>query len=280
MKRFFSTMAMGLMINGTVLSAEPIVIVNGETISSEDVDSVLTEGTQGHFDSLPVDKQNELRQRIIEGLITQKLIFDDAQKTGLLDSKEYKEEFQTLVRTLKVQLAAKVWEQQQFDAVKIDPKEIKQYFDLNPDEFIDKEKIHARHILLKNKEEAKAIIESMKKLTGEKLKREFITQAKLKSIAPSANKGGDLGYFSRGQMVASFNDAAFSMKVGTISDAPVQSRYGYHIIYIEDRKAAKKLGYNTAKNFIEERLKMDKFKNIMDKKMATLREKAKITYTK
>jgi parvulin-like peptidyl-prolyl isomerase len=81
-------------------------------------------------------------------------------------------------------------------------------------------------------------------------------------------------------MVPSFNDAAFAMKVGTISSSPVQSQFGYHIIYVEDRKAAKKLGFDTVKNFIEERLKMDKFKTIMDKKMASLHEKAKIIYMK
>ena len=70
------------------------------------------------------------------------------------------------------------------------------------------------------------------------------------------------------------------MKEGTISSTPVQSQFGYHVIYIEDKKAAKKLGFDEVKNFIEQRLKMDKFKATMEKKMATLREKAKITYTK
>ncbi|HZF70813.1 peptidylprolyl isomerase, partial [Sulfuricurvum sp.] len=105
-------------------------------------------------------------------------------------------------------------------------------------------------------------------------------QAKSKSTGPSAAKGGDLGYFPRGQMVPSFNDAAFAMKEGTISSTPVQSQFGYHVIYVEERKAAKKFGFNYVKGFIEQRLKMDKFKVIMDKKMAHLHEKAKITYLK
>jgi len=120
----------------------------------------------------------------------------------------------------------------------------------------------------------------MKALSGEKLKNEFIAQAKSKSTGPSAAKGGDLGYFPRGQMVPSFNDAAFAMKEGTMSSTPVQSQFGYHVIYIEDKKAAKKLGFEDVKNFIEQRLKMDKFKATMEKKMTDLRSKAKITYTK
>ncbi|MDD2266170.1 peptidylprolyl isomerase [Sulfuricurvum sp.] len=280
MKRYYSAWILGLLLSGASASAAVLATVNGDEITSDEVNKVLLEGTQGRFDSLPADKQNELRQRIIEGMIAQELVYDDAQKTGVLDTKEYKQELENLVSRLKVQLAAKVWEQQQFESIKIDAKEVKAYFDANPDEFVDKEKIHARHILVKTEAEANAIIKSMKGLSGDRLRNEFIAQAKSKSTGPSAAKGGDLGYFPRGQMVPSFNDAAFAMKEGTISSTPVQSQFGYHVIYVEERKAAKKFGFNYVKGFIEQRLKMDKFKVIMDKKMAHLHEKAKITYLK
>jgi len=280
MKRYYAAWILGLLLSATSVSAAVLATVNGDEITSDEVNKVLLEGTQGRFDTLPADKQNELRQRIIEGMIAQELVYDDAKKTGVLDSKEYKQELETLVNRLRVQLAAKVWEQNQFEAIKVDAKEVKAYFDANPEEFVDKEKIHARHILVKTEVEAKSVIKSFKGLSGDKLKNEFISQAKSKSTGPSAAKGGDLGYFPRGQMVPSFNDAAFAMKAGTISSAPVQSQFGYHVIYVEDKKAAKKLGFEDVKNFIEQRLKMDKFKAVMEKKMATLREKAKITYTK
>ncbi|WP_310440632.1 peptidyl-prolyl cis-trans isomerase [Sulfuricurvum sp.] len=280
MKRYYAAWILGLLLGAQSASAVVLATVNGDEITSEEVNKVLMEGTQGRFDSLPADKQNELRQRIIEGMIAQELVYDDAKRTGVLDSKEYKQELEALVNRLKVQLAAKVWEQEQFEAIKVDAKEVKAYFDANPDEFVDKEKIRARHILVKTEAEAQAVIRSMKALSGEKLKNEFIAQAKSKSTGPSAAKGGDLGYFPRGQMVPSFNDAAFAMKEGTMSSSPVQSQFGYHVIYVEDKKAAKKLGFEDVKNFIEQRLKMDKFKATMEKKMSSLREKAKITYTK
>lgn len=280
MKRYYAAWILGVLLSAQSASAVVLATVNGDEITSDEVNKVLMEGTQGRFDSLPADKQNELRQRIIEGMIAQELVYDDAQKIGVLDSKEYKQELEALVSRLKVQLAAKVWEQEQFEAIKVDAKEVKAYFDANPEEFVDKEKIHARHILVKSEAEAQAIIKSMKGLSGDKLKNEFIAQAKSKSTGPSAAKGGDLGYFPRGQMVPSFNDAAFAMKEGMISTTPVQSQFGYHVIYIEDKKAAKKLGFDEVKNFIEQRLKMDKFKATMEKKMATLREKAKIIYSK
>lgn len=280
MKRYYAAWILGLLLGATSVSATVLATVNGDEITSDEVNKVLMEGTQGRFDTLPADKQNELRQRIIEGMIAQELVYDDAQKTGVLDTKEYKQELEALVSRLKVQLAAKVWEQQQFEAIKVDAKEVKAYYDANTDEFIDKEKIRARHILVKTEAEAQAIIKSMKGLSGDKLRNEFIAQAKSKSTGPSAAKGGDLGYFPRGQMVPSFNDAAFAMKEGTISSTPVQSQFGYHVIYIEDKKPAKKLGFDEVKNFIEQRLKMDKFKAAMEKKMSTLREKAKIIYAK
>lgn len=280
MKRYYAAWILGLLLGATSASAAVLATVNGDEITSDEVNKVLMEGTQGRFDTLPAEKQNELRQRIIEGMIAQELVYDDAQRTGVLDTKEYKQELEALVSRLKVQLAAKVWEQQQFEAIKVDAKEVKAYYDANPEEFVDKEKIRARHILVKSEAEAQAIIKSMKGLSGDKLRNEFIAQAKSKSTGPSAAKGGDLGYFPRGQMVPSFNDAAFAMKEGTISSAPVQSQFGYHVIYIEDKKPAKKLGFDEVKNFIEQRLKMDKFKAAMEKKMSTLREKAKIIYAK
>jgi parvulin-like peptidyl-prolyl isomerase len=280
MRRQFGVWVLGTLLSATIVNATVLATVNGDNITSDEVNRVLIEGTQGRFDSLPADKQNELRQRIIEGMVTQQLVFDDAQKTGILESKEYKSEYQKLAERMKVQLAAKVWEQQQFDTIKVDAKEVKAYYDANPDEFVDKEKVHARHILVKTADEADAVIKSLKALSGDKLKAEFIAQAKAKSTGPSAAKGGDLGYFPRGQMVPSFNDAVFAMKEGTISSEPVQSQFGYHVIYLEDKMAAKKMSFDEVKNFIEQRLKMDKFKVYMDKKMSALKAKAKITYTK
>jgi parvulin-like peptidyl-prolyl isomerase len=280
MKRYYAAWILGLLLSSSSASAAVLATVNGDEITSDEVNRVLAEGTQGRLDSLSSDKQNELRHRIVEGMVVQKLVYEDAQKMGVLESKEYKQELETAIERLKMQLAAKVWEQEQFDAIKVDAKEVKSYFDTNQNEFIDKEKIHARHILVRSKIQAQSIIANLKTLSGDKLKNEFIAQAKLYSIGPSAARGGDLGYFPRGRMVPSFNDAAFAMKKGTMSPVPVQSQFGYHVIYIEDRKPAKKMGFDTVKNFIEQRLKMDKFKETMEKKMAALHEKAKITYSK
>ena len=68
------------------------------------------------------------------------------------------------------------------------------------------------------------------------------------------------------------------MKVGTITPQPVKTQFGYHIIYLEEKSMGKKLGFDDVKNFIEQKLKMEKFKDAMGKKMQALKSGAKISY--
>ena len=76
-------------------------------------------------------------------------------------------------------------------------------------------------------------------------------------------------------MVPEFNEKVFSMKVGTISK-PVKTQFGYHVIYLEEKNKAKNLSFKEVKAFIEQRLKMEKFKESMKDKMKSLQAKAKI----
>jgi peptidyl-prolyl cis-trans isomerase C len=92
------------------------------------------------------------------------------------------------------------------------------------------EEVQARHILLPSEEEAKAVIEQLQ--SG----ADFGELAKDKSIGPSAEAGGDLGFFRREQMVPEFAEAAFAMDVGAISEAPVQTQFGWHVINVVDKR--------------------------------------------
>ncbi len=265
---------------GTLATATTLATVNGKKITSEEVNKILLEGTQGRFMSLPKEKQDELQKRVVDGIITQELVFADAKKNGVLESAEYKEELADITERIEKQLAAKVWEQQELAKVEVSDKEKRDYYKKNSSEFVEKEKVHARHILVKEESEAKAIIKELKPLKGEKLKEKFIELAQQKSTGPSAPKGGDLGYFPQGQMVPSFNDAVFAMKKGTITTTPVKSQFGYHVIYLEDKQPGKTLSYEEVENFIGQRLQMEKFKEKMEKKMADMKKAAKITYAK
>jgi len=265
-----------LLLTCTLAQAQTLVTVNGVDISQKEVDSALMNATQGRFNQVPADKQVEFRKQVLQQLIAKELVYGDAKKTGVLKTKEFKDEYKKIQEEIKKNLAIQIWQKQQLDAVKVTNKELKKYYDDNKNEFIEKESVHALHILVKTEKEAKDIINQLKNLHGDKLKTKFIELAKSKSIGPSGVKGGDLGYFAEGQMVPEFNDKVFDMKVGTITLKPVKTQFGYHIIYLEDKKVGKTRSFTEVKSFIEQRLKMEKFKDVLRKKMETLKANAKI----
>ena len=264
-----------LAVLSTLVMAQTLVTVNGKAITDQEVNSELMQATQGRFNQVPPEKQQQFRQQVLEQLVAKELIYDDAQKTGIMKTKQFKDEYKKVQERVKRELAIQVWQKQLLDKVKVTPKELKKYYDENKEEFIEKESVHARHILVKTEAEAKAIEKQLKSLKGDALKSKFIQLAKDKSTGPSGPKGGDLGFFAQGQMVPEFNEKVFSMKVGTVS-APVKTQFGYHIIYLEEKKVGKTRAYTEVKSFIEQRLKMEKFKSQMQAKMLALKNKATI----
>ncbi|KAA2214548.1 peptidylprolyl isomerase [Teichococcus oryzae] len=95
------------------------------------------------------------------------------------------------------------------------------------------EEVHARHILVKTEEEARAALAEARKP-----KADFAAIAKQRSTGPGTEQGGDLGFFKRGDMVPEFAEAAFALKAGEISAAPVKTAFGWHVIKVEERRSA------------------------------------------
>ena len=100
----------------------------------------------------------------------------------------------------------------------------------------EEKEVRARHILVETEDEAKAIIEEIKKGA------DFAELAKQKSKDPSKDEGGDLGFFGRDQMVEEFTKAAFNLDKGQMSD-PVKSEFGWHIIKVEDKRVRNGAGF-------------------------------------
>ncbi|MBU4427244.1 MAG: SurA N-terminal domain-containing protein, partial [Proteobacteria bacterium] len=130
------------------------------------------------------------------------------------------------------------------DKVVIKDREIEEYYEYNIDTFLQPKEVKARHILLKlgqdaAEEEDKKVREKATKVLEEARKgNDFAALAKKYSEGPTRSEGGDLGYFPAGRMVKPFEDTAFKMKKGEISDL-VRTRFGYHIIKVEDVKEAR-----------------------------------------
>jgi peptidyl-prolyl cis-trans isomerase D len=130
------------------------------------------------------------------------------------------------------------------DQVKVSDEQIKEYYEEHIDTFKEKKQVKARHILFKlaenasPEEEAKVKQKAEEVLKKAKAGENFAELAKKYSEGPTAKDGGDLGYFSENQMIKPFEEAAFKMKKGEVSDL-VRTSFGYHIIKVEDVKEAR-----------------------------------------
>jgi peptidyl-prolyl cis-trans isomerase C len=110
------------------------------------------------------------------------------------------------------------------------------------------DEIHARHILLKTEDEAKAVIAELDK------GGDFIELAKTKSTGPSGSSGGDLSYFGKGQMVPEFETAAFALEKGAYTKAPVKTKFGFHVIRVDDRRKSTPPSFEESKEQIRAQL--------------------------
>jgi peptidyl-prolyl cis-trans isomerase C len=106
------------------------------------------------------------------------------------------------------------------------------------------QEVHARHILVETEDDAKAVEEELKKGA------DFAELAKKKSKDPGASDGGDLGFFTKDQMVPEFSAVAFALEPGKISD-PVKSQFGWHVIKVEEKRTRKAPEFNQVKGQIE-----------------------------
>jgi peptidyl-prolyl cis-trans isomerase D len=140
------------------------------------------------------------------------------------------------------------------DGIEVGEDETRYYYDTHIEEFEHPESIHARHILFENEEVAKEILKKLKK------GGDFVELAKKHSTGPTKDAGGDLGYFERGKMVKEFEDAAFALETGGISEV-VKSSFGYHIIKLEDRKGPYTEKFEDTKEKIKETLLRGNAKN-------------------
>ncbi|MBF0102618.1 MAG: peptidylprolyl isomerase [Desulfobacterales bacterium] len=161
---------------------------------------------------------------------------------------------------LKKQLLANEYKEYLQAQVVVSDEELKSYYEQNKARFNEQEQVKASHILVKTEEEANAILKELK--AG----KDFAELAKQKSECPSKEKGGDLGWFTKGRMVREFEDAAFKLKKGETSGL-VKTQFGYHIIQQTDYKPEHTKNFEESKPQIIQMLKKQKIdKNIEDVK--------------
>jgi peptidyl-prolyl cis-trans isomerase C len=161
--------------------------------------------------------------------------------------------------------------------------EIRAFYDENPQQFERPEQVQASHILFMVDAEASAEEKAAKRKEAEEVLAlvkgggDFGALATAHSDCPSSSKGGDLGYFGRGQMVPPFEEAAFAMKPGEVSGI-VETRFGFHIIKVVDKTEAQKVPYDEAKGNIKQFLGSQGKQQVMTNVIDGLRADATIEY--
>ncbi len=253
----------------SVVASDILVTVNGKNITKQDAETFVNASSpNAHFSQLDQGQQNMIKERLVE-----KVLFTELAKQEGVDKKL---DFVRNMAKIKEELLVNMWMKMQMDNAIVSDSEAKEFYDKNAKKFMQKASVHARHILVKEEKEAQAIINTLTPLKDKALQEKFIELAKTKSTGPSGPKGGDLGSFSKGQMVPEFSKAIWALEIGQITNKPVKTQFGYHVIYLESKSEAKPTPYEQVKEKITLSLKQKQFSAKITEMAKELKSKAKI----
>jgi parvulin-like peptidyl-prolyl isomerase len=270
-----------------------LALVNGDTITLDELNTAFNSLIpEAGTESGPMETRR-LREEVLNQLIEKKLLLQEASHRSIQATQEELEltieqmrgdypeqEFNELLK--KSGLTPERWKQEitenllidkLIDSVissrlKIPEEEVKAYYQKHHAEFQKKEEVRARQIVVATEEEAKSLHEQL--ITG----ADFVKLATEKSISPDKANGGDLGYFTRGQMPEEF-DIVFTLKVNTLSTI-VKSPYGYHIFKVEERHAPRFQSLVEVQEIIHQQLVSEKEEQLRSEWIKELKSKADI----
>jgi len=193
--------------------------------------------------------------KFLDELIKKELVYQYAKKMRLHNDKDYLDKVDEFKKMTLVTLILK---KEIEEKMMLDDAAVKEFYDKNSEKFRIGTEIKASHILVKTEDDAKDIVSKLK--AGSK----FSELAKTISLdKASGAKGGELGYFGRGKMVPEFERAVLSLKPGELSD-PVSTRFGYHIIRLDDIKEGKLASFEQSAESIKRQLAAEKQKALFD----------------
>jgi len=211
--------------------------VNNHIISAQDVLNAVNTLPE----NIKTKPLSEIYPRIINELINKHLITKRAYNEKL----DLDQNVLNLIQKNKDSILAKYW-LNNYIKNETSEENIKNFYNEYVKSFKEYTEVNASHILVKTKKEAVSIINKLKK------KSQFSELAKTFSIGPSGKNGGNLGWFGPGQMVKEFEKAAFLIEKGNISQKPIKTKFGFHVIKVNDiRNAKPKKLYEIKKKIIE-----------------------------
>jgi peptidyl-prolyl cis-trans isomerase C len=238
---------------------DPVVAeVNGEKIMFSDL--VAT------YRALPARLQQvpfeQLYRPLLEHAIAIRLLSAEGRKAKLHESEAVKKR----IRYIEGQYVYEAYVEK-IVAERATEAKLKEAYEAFVKDFKGEEEVRASHILVKTEQEAKDIIAQLEKGA------DFAKLAKEKSIDPTKDRNsGDLGFFSKEQMVKEFAEAAFALKKGETAKVPVKTQFGWHVIRVTDRRAGAPPKFDEVKEQLRQKLA----ETIAQEEIAKLRGAAKI----
>ena len=290
--------------------ASIVAEVNGSVITQVDF-GVEMRNIQGRLyrEGRPLDHSRllEIQSQVIEKLINRELLYQESQKTGfrvneaVIDAefeawkKRFpgEDDYKIMLRTSNLsedflRSRFRKWvvvnhfvEHKFGQTVRVSAKDIKTYYAANPGYFKQAEQMRASHILITVDLKADRTQRSKARKRIEDIERrvqkgeDFSALAREFSECPSSERGGDLGYFGRGQLVKPFEDAAYALNQGEVSPV-VETSYGYHVIKVFDRKPKRIISYEDAKESIARCLRNQEVNRQVGVHLEKLKETAQI----
>ncbi|MCK4241245.1 MAG: peptidyl-prolyl cis-trans isomerase [Candidatus Atribacteria bacterium] len=221
------------------------------------------------------------KEKLLENILKERILVQRARETGLEEDENVSSQIKTAIEQIRKEREEKVKISTQqalidvatkveiYDKVKLSEEEIAKYYKENKEDFIKNEEYHLHHILVESQEEAEAILEKIKGGT------DFVELAKERSLCPSGEKGGDLGFVARGRTVNPFEDAAFTLRPGEISEV-VKTQFGYHIIKLEEISPERQKTLEEAKTEIEFILLPEMQQQAFTRWLSSLRDEAQV----
>lgn len=243
------------------MESKVLAVVNGKEITQSDLDATIFR--------FPPERRNFLqteqgRKQLLEQIISFELVYNYAKDENMEDESEFIVQFDAMKKELLTQYAIS----KTLSEVSVSDSEAEDYYDVNKEKYRTQESVSAKHILVDTNEKAEEVAKAIKSGMS------FESAAKEYSSCPSCEQGGELGTFTRGQMVPEFEDAAFSLPIGVVSE-PVKTQFGYHLIKVERKNESKESPFAE----VEESIKNELLQKRQAMKYSELVEKLNKKYT-
>ena|SRR5918993_2081765 len=204
---------------------DPVVAtVNGQPIRLSELE-VAQQSLPQQYRNMPLQA---VFPALLDRIIDSKLVVQEGKKSKVTEDPAFKKR----MAFVEDQVLQDFWIQREI-ARQVTADKLQKRYEERLKQMPTEEEVHARHILVSTEDEAKALIAEIKKGTAfDKLAKEKSTDK------ASGAEGGDLGWFKKSDMVKEFADAAFNLKKGELTETPVKTQFGYHVIKVEDRRKA------------------------------------------